>query len=139
MSTGKKLRSLIEVLVTSEEQCQKRCGGDKLTTLQQLITETMIAWASTEIHDPKLISEIFSLLYRQYDEVHEVVMALRKTYIIEVTEDSMGKRNYDVEAFRQALASLRLLLKVGMGKKEEKLLSKSLRWASIGRRLISRH
>ena len=29
-------------------------------------------WSKEEIFDPKLISQIFSLLYRQYDEINEV-------------------------------------------------------------------
>ncbi len=126
MSVGKKLKSLVQVLLVSEEQCKRKCEGDKVTTLQQLITRTMISWATVEIYSPELISEIFSLLYRQYDEVHELVQALRKTYVIEVANGDKGA-NYDVTGFRQALGGLRLLLKIGMGKREEELMRDVLR------------
>ena len=106
---------------------KKKCVGDKVTTLQELITQTMISWLSEEVINPELTQEIFSLLYRQYDEVHEVIQALRKTYVIEVRENSAGRSNYNLRSFRHALGSLRLLLKVGMGKREEKLLKESLK------------
>ena len=31
-------------------------------------------WSKEEIFDPNLISQIFSLLYRQYDEMNEVIV-----------------------------------------------------------------
>ena len=47
--------------------------------------------------------------------------------MIDVLKDDQGKVNFDLPAFRQALGSLRLLLKVGMGKEEEQMLKDSLR------------
>ena len=55
------------------------------------------------------------------------VQALQKTYVIDVMENSKGKVNFNIPDFRRALANLRLLLKVGMGKEEEQVLQKSLR------------
>ncbi len=123
---GEKLKKLVQVVLVSEEQCKRRCEGDKVTTLQKLITRTMISWASMEIHRPELIAEVFLLLYRQYDEVHEVVQAMRKTYVIDVLENK-GEVNYDLDGFRKALGYIRLLLKVGMGKKEEEHMKNALR------------
>lgn len=94
---------------------------------------TMLEWGSKEMRSLELVEEIFLLLYRQYDEIHEVAEALRKTYIIEVSEDSTGKPNFDIPAFRHALGSLRILQKIGMGKKEENLLNDSLRSALVSR------
>ncbi len=96
-------------------------------SLRQLVTSTMIRWASVEIRDIKLVEEVFSLLYRQFNEMGELVEALQKTYVLEETKDKKGQSNFDVPGFCSALGSLRLLLTVGMGKKEEKLLKESLK------------
>ena len=107
-------------------------GAAKCDSLRQLITCTMIRWASVETHDLKLVQELFSLLYRQFDEVGEVVQALKNTYVLEVTEDSnTGKPNFDIPGFCYALGSLRLLLSVGMGTEEEDLLKNSLKYVCI--------
>ena len=58
------------------------------------------------------------------------VQALQKTYVIDVMEDGQGKVNFNVPAFRRALGSLRLMLKIGMGKEEEQVLKKCLRSVS---------
>ena len=55
------------------------------------------------------------------------VQALQKTYVIDVVEDCQGEVNFNIPAFRRALGSLRLLLKVGMGREEEMVLKKCLR------------
>ena len=47
---------------------EKECG------LQRMVMSTMILWAQQPIHSPELIQQIFSLLYRQCDEINEVVM-----------------------------------------------------------------
>ena len=127
-SIWRKLQTMVELLLSYEEQ---GCHGntcDHVTSLQKLITETMMEWAGQEIHSLKLIGQIFALLYRQFDEIHEVKQALSKTYIIDIKE-SRGRPNYDIAEFRDALGSLRLLMKVGMGKTEEKMLQKSLRYS----------
>lgn len=125
-SVMERLKSLVQVVLADEEQCQKQSTGDRVTTLQQLITRSMISWANVEIHDPDLIVEIFLLLYRQYDEVHEVVQALGKTYVIDIANNNAGV-SYDVAKFRQALGGLRLLVNIGMGKQEEELMRDCLR------------
>ena len=128
-SSWEKLKKLVK-LVSSFEDLGYEFGvkGHCHTlSLQHIITQTMLSWASKEIHDLKLIEEIFSLLYRQFNEVGEVVQALKKTYVLEVTKDKSGKPNFDIQGFCDALGSLRLLLKVGMSKKEENLLRSSLK------------
>ena len=126
MGIREKLWQLVELVMAGEEKEEWR-KGEGVTTLQQLITTTMLQWASLEVHSLELVAQIFALLYRQYDEIHEVVQALRKTYVIEVEKNEEGKPSYDIPCFRKALGYLRLHLKVGMGKAEEKMLKESLR------------
>lgn len=126
-SVLRKLQTMVELLISTEEHdCHCNSGDCHVTSLQKLITETMMEWAGQEIHSLKLIGQVFALLYRQFDEVHEVKQALSKTYVIDV-KDNGGRPNYDICAFREALGSLRLLMKVGMGKTEENLLRNSLK------------
>ena len=125
-STWRKLQAMVELMFSTEEHCSHGNADDHVTSLQNLITETMMEWAGKEINSLKLIGQIFALLYRQYDEVHEVKQALSKTYIIDI-KDNDGRPNYDIITFREALGSLRLLMKVGMGKTEENLLRNSLK------------
>ena len=129
-SVWRNLQTMIELLFSTEEQCHHGNGGDHVTSLQKLITETMMEWVGQEIHSLKLIGQIFALLYRQFDEIHEVKQALLKTYIIDIKEND-GRPNYNIEEFRDALGSLRLLMKVGMGKTEENLLRDSLRYTHV--------
>lgn len=140
------IKKMVKILSFVNSQCKDGChadggggvscenggGGEEeavdCVSLRQLITKTMIRWASVEIHNLKLVEEVFSLLYRQFNEIGEVVQALKKTYVLEVIKDSStGKPNFDIPGFCYALGSLRLLLSVGMGKKEEDLLKDSLR------------
>jgi hypothetical protein len=129
LSIMDKLRKLVKLVTSFDDTPPSKKGPNShVISLQHLITQTMITWASKEIHDLKLIEEIFSLLYRQFNEVGEVAQALKKTYVLEVTCDHLtGKPNFDIPAFTNALGSLRLLLKVGMSKKEENLLKTSLK------------
>ena len=46
--------------------------ADGVTELQRFIIRSMVNWSKQQIFNPKLISQIFSLLYRQYDEMNEV-------------------------------------------------------------------
>ena len=131
LSTMEKLQKLVSLVTSSDDappSVRKKGPESHVLSLQHLITQTMISWANKEIHDLKLIEEIFSLLYRQFNEVGEVAQALKKTYVLEVTGDPVtGKQNFDIPAFTNALGSLRLLLKVGMSRKEENLLKTSLK------------
>ena len=126
----RKLQTMMELLFSSEDHCCHDNANNHVTSLQKLITETMMEWAGQEIHDLKLIGQIFALLYRQFDEIHEVRQALSKTYIIDIKENG-GRPNYDIGEFREALGSLRLHMKVGMGKTEENLLRDSLKYEHL--------
>lgn len=128
-SSVEKLRKLVQLVTSFDESPPREVGpSSHVISLQRLITQTMITWGNKEIDDLKLIEEIFSLLYRQFNEVGELAQALKKTYVLEVTCDPVtGKPNFDIPAFCNALGSLRLLLKVGMSKKEENLLRNSLK------------
>lgn len=137
LSTMEKLKKLAKLVTHSSEEdvgVGVVGGGPfhegRVISLQTIITDTMIQWAGKEIQSLKLIEEVFSLLFRQFNEVGEVAQALEKTYVLEVTRcPKSGKQNFDIPGFCSALGSLRLLLKVGMSKKEENLLKSSLRLA----------
>ena len=131
LSSMEKLKKLVRLVTSFKDSvhCETSGNSSDGISLQNIITQTMIEWASTEIEDLKLIEEVFSLLYRQFNEVQEVVQALNKTYVLEVTKAPLtGKPNFDIQAFCTALGSLRLLLRVGMSKKEENLLKDSLKY-----------
>ena len=55
---------------------------------RDLINKTMVQWATdNQIHDPTLVREMFSLLFRQYDALGEVSAALEKAYVIGMLAD----------------------------------------------------
>ena len=138
LSIQENIKQMVTVLSSSNSHQHDCCydnsdvgdsgGAAHFMSLRQVITQTMVRWASVEIHKLKLVKELFSLLYRQFNEVGEVVQALGKTYVLEVTMDSnTNKPNFDIPGFCYALSSLRLLLSVGMGQEEEDLLKDSLK------------
>ncbi|XP_072436665.1 ryanodine receptor 2 isoform X1 [Chiloscyllium punctatum] len=93
----------------------------KPTTLQQLISETMVRWAQESvIEDPELVRAMFVLLHRQYDGIGELVRALPKTYTIN------GVSVEDTINLLASLGQIRSLLSVRMGKEEEKLMIRGL-------------
>ena len=53
-----------------------------VTELQRFIIKIMVNWSREEILDPSLISQIFALLYRQYDEVNEVSIVAQMHYYL---------------------------------------------------------
>uniref|UniRef100_A0A671VHP5 Uncharacterized protein n=1 Tax=Sparus aurata TaxID=8175 RepID=A0A671VHP5_SPAAU len=91
------------------------------STLQQLISETMVRWAQESvIDDPELVRAMFVLLHRQYDGIGGQVRALPKTYTINSVsiEDTIN--------LLAALGQIRSLLSVRMGREEEKLMIRGL-------------
>ena len=77
-SLKEKLKTLAQLLrraLFSDGDTVGRESGErgKETSLQRLIMDTMIRWAQQPIHSPELIQQIFALLYRQCDEINEVV------------------------------------------------------------------
>ncbi|XP_028331499.1 ryanodine receptor 2 isoform X4 [Gouania willdenowi] len=91
------------------------------STLQQLISDTMVRWAQESvIEDPELVRAMFVLLHRQYDGIGGQVRALPKTYTINSVsiEDTIN--------LLAALGQIRSLLSVRMGREEEKLMIRGL-------------
>ncbi|XP_042744466.1 ryanodine receptor 2 isoform X4 [Lagopus leucura] len=120
---GRLLYLMEKVTYLKKKQAEKPIDGDAKTssTLQQLISDTMVRWAQESvIEDPELVRAMFVLLHRQYDGIGGLVRALPKTYTI---------NSVSVEDTINLLASLgqiRSLLSVRMGKEEEKLMIRGL-------------
>ncbi|NXC05808.1 RYR2 protein, partial [Orthonyx spaldingii] len=121
--TGRLLYLMEKVTYLKKKQAEKTVDDDDKTssTLQQLISDTMVRWAQESvIEDPELVRAMFVLLHRQYDGIGGLVRALPKTYTI---------NSVSVEDTINLLASLgqiRSLLSVRMGKEEEKLMIRGL-------------
>uniref|UniRef100_A0A667I1B8 Ryanodine receptor 2 n=1 Tax=Lynx canadensis TaxID=61383 RepID=A0A667I1B8_LYNCA len=113
-----RLLSLVEkVTYLKKKQAEKPVE----TTLQQLISETMVRWAQESvIEDPELVRAMFVLLHRQYDGIGGLVRALPKTYTIN------GVSVEDTINLLASLGQIRSLLSVRMGKEEEKLMIRGL-------------
>ncbi|XP_060765620.1 ryanodine receptor 1 isoform X1 [Neoarius graeffei] len=93
----------------------------KPSTLQELISHTMIHWAQESfIQDPELVRLMFSLLHRQYDALGELIRALPKAYTINAV--SMQ----DTMELLECLSQIRSLLIVQMGPEEERLMIQSI-------------
>ncbi|XP_068106648.1 ryanodine receptor 1 isoform X3 [Hyperolius riggenbachi] len=91
------------------------------TTLQELISQTMVHWAQESfIQNPELVRVMFSLLHRQYDGLGELIRALPKAYTINAVsvEDTMD--------LLESLGQIRSLLIVQMGPEEENLMIQSI-------------
>ncbi|KFQ34583.1 Ryanodine receptor 2, partial [Merops nubicus] len=120
---GRLLYLMEKVTYLKKKQAEKPIDDDTKTssTLQQLISDTMVRWAQESvIEDPELVRAMFVLLHRQYDGIGGLVRALPKTYTI---------NSVSVEDTINLLASLgqiRSLLSVRMGKEEEKLMIRGL-------------
>ncbi|KAK2531532.1 Ryr2 [Columba guinea] len=120
---GRLLHLMEKVTYLKKKQTEKPVDDDDKTssTLQQLISDTMVRWAQESvIEDPELVRAMFVLLHRQYDGIGGLVRALPKTYTI---------NSVSVEDTINLLASLgqiRSLLSVRMGKEEEKLMIRGL-------------
>ncbi|XP_006872072.1 PREDICTED: ryanodine receptor 2 [Chrysochloris asiatica] len=119
-----RLLSLVEkVTYLKKKQVEKPMESDskKSSTLQQLISETMVRWAQESvIEDPELVRAMFVLLHRQYDSIGALVRALPKTYTIN------GVSVEDTINLLASLGQIRSLLSVRMGKEEEKLMIRGL-------------
>ncbi|KAM5146539.1 LOW QUALITY PROTEIN: ryanodine receptor 1 [Mantella aurantiaca] len=93
----------------------------KPTTLQELISHTMVHWAQESfIQNPELVRVMFSLLHRQYDGLGELIRAMPKAYTINAVsvEDTLN--------LLESLGQIRSLLIVQMGPEEENLMIQSI-------------
>ncbi|XP_023805329.1 ryanodine receptor 2 isoform X2 [Oryzias latipes] len=120
-------RGRLMLLVEKVSALKKKIGNPpkekdrQPSTLQQLISNTMVSWAQESvIEDPDLVRAMFVLLHRQYDGIGGQVHALPKTYTINSVsvEDTIN--------LLAALGQIRSLLSVRMGKEEEKLMIRGL-------------
>ncbi|KAG9346042.1 hypothetical protein JZ751_007858 [Albula glossodonta] len=119
-----RLLSLVEKVAYLKKKMAdlpKKKKSKKPSTLQQLISETMVRWAQESvIEDPELVRAMFVLLHRQYDGIGGQVRALPKTYTINAVsvEDTIN--------LLASLGQIRSLLSVRMGREEEKLMIRGL-------------
>ncbi|KAG7226578.1 hypothetical protein INR49_003735 [Caranx melampygus] len=119
-----RLMSLVEKVAYLKKKMAnlpKEKKDRKPSTLQQLISDTMVRWAQESvIEDPELVRAMFVLLHRQYDGIGGQVRALPKTYTINSVsiEDTIN--------LLAALGQIRSLLSVRMGREEEKLMIRGL-------------
>ncbi|XP_037829496.1 ryanodine receptor 2 [Kryptolebias marmoratus] len=122
------IRGRLMSLVEKVSSLKKKMGNlpkekkdRKPSTLQQLISDTIVRWAQESvIEDPELVRAMFVLLHRQYDGIGGQVQALPKTYTINSVsiEDTIN--------LLAALGQIRSLLSVRMGREEEKLMIRGL-------------
>lgn len=66
-------QSLHQALFSSEQVSERKGERRGEASLHQLIMSTMIKWAQQPIHSQELIQQIFALLYRQCDQINELV------------------------------------------------------------------
>uniref|UniRef100_A0A4W5JEC3 Ryanodine receptor 1a (skeletal) n=1 Tax=Hucho hucho TaxID=62062 RepID=A0A4W5JEC3_9TELE len=112
-----KLRHLRKKKVEEEEPEQET----KPSTLQELISHTMVHWAQESfIQNPELVRLMFSLLHRQYDGLGELIRALPKAYTINAISIK------DTMDLLESLGQIRSLLIVQMGPEEERLMIQSI-------------
>ncbi|XP_076856683.1 ryanodine receptor 2 isoform X3 [Brachyhypopomus gauderio] len=119
-----RLMSLVEKVAYLKKKMADMPQTNKVkkpSTLQQLISDTMVRWAQESvIEDPELVRAMFVLLHRQYDGIGGQVRALPKTYTINAVsvEDTIN--------LLASLGQIRSLLSVRMGREEEKLMIRGL-------------
>ncbi|KAJ1155514.1 hypothetical protein NDU88_008244 [Pleurodeles waltl] len=124
LSIRGRLLYLVEKVANLNKRLTEKAVKDeakKPSTLQQLISETMVRWAQESvIEDSELVRNMFVLLHRQYDGIGGLVRALPKTYTINAVsvEDTIN--------LLASLGQIRSLLSVRMGKEEEKLMIRGL-------------
>ncbi|XP_039954485.1 ryanodine receptor isoform X18 [Bactrocera tryoni] len=100
---------------------------------RKVLIKTIVSWAEeSQIENPKLVREMFSLLVRQYDTVGELVRALGKTYVIN------NRAREDVAEMWVGLSQIRALLPVQMSQEEEELMRKRL-WKLVNNATFFQH
>jgi len=93
----------------------------KIDIFSQLLTDTVIRWAKKSfITDEKLIREMFSLVYRQFNALGEIAESIGKTYVI----SENGIEN--IVSLLRNLSTVRGLLCVQMAPNEEEIMKSCL-------------
>ncbi|XP_071161899.1 ryanodine receptor-like [Mytilus edulis] len=119
---GEKLMQLVLKKKEEENTHAKEPEENKIDTIQKLIQKTMITWAQEDfIVNQDLVREMFSLLYRQYNGIGELLSALEKAYVI-----SNASKD-DINILLRALGNIRSLLLVQADRDEEELMKNSLK------------
>ena len=123
-STFEKLRKLANLVLQTSSNKKKRKDGSRVLQLQGVIKSTLLKWTREGIEDVKLVEQVFSLLFRQFNETDELVKALSHTYVVQ----KVSKFSSDgILEFQNALGYVKNLLRIGMGEEEEQLLEKMLK------------
>ncbi|XP_063061461.1 ryanodine receptor 1b isoform X2 [Engraulis encrasicolus] len=124
-SLSGRLLNMIEMVKSlrkkKEEEPEEEEEEIKPSTLQELISHTMIHWAQESfIQNPELVRQMFSLLHRMYDGLGELIRALPKAYAINAISVQ------DTMELLECLGQIRSLLIVQMGPEEERLMIQSI-------------
>ncbi|CAB3362502.1 Hypothetical predicted protein [Cloeon dipterum] len=131
-----RLYNLINAVKELEEEPKEEPEPVKKTPeeiFRKVLIKTMVRWAEEAmIETPKLVSEMFDLLVRQYDTVGQLIRALQKTYVI------ASKTKSDVEQMWVGLSQIRALLPVQMSQEEEALMRTRL-WKMVNNRTFFQH
>uniref|UniRef100_A0A8C5WZH8 Ryanodine receptor 1 n=1 Tax=Laticauda laticaudata TaxID=8630 RepID=A0A8C5WZH8_LATLA len=126
-SFHRRLMNLVEKVVNLRKKKEEAQDEQPLeeepkpSTLQELISHTMVHWAQESfVQNPELVRLMFSLLHRQYDGLGELIRAMPKAYTINANsvEDTMS--------LLECLGQIRSLLIVQMGLEEENLMIQSI-------------
>ncbi|CAM5172876.1 unnamed protein product [Eretmochelys imbricata] len=126
LSLRRRLRTLVEKVLSfrKKKELEEELPPEEEpapSTLQELISHTMVHWAQESfIQSPALVRVMFSLLHRQYDAIGELLRALPRAYTINAV--SVG----DAMSLLESLGQIRSLLIVQMGPEEETLMIQSI-------------
>ena len=123
-STFQKLRKLVNLVLQTSCNKKKRKDGSRVLQLQDVIKSTLLKWTREGIEDVKLVEQVFSLLFRQFNETDELVKALSHTYVVEKVSEFSSD---GILEFQKALGYVKNLLRIGMGEEEEQLLERMLK------------
>lgn len=132
-----KLYNFINAVKDAEEDSEQQpIEPEKKTpeeVFRKVLIKTIVGWAGeSQIENPKLVREMFSLLVRQYDTIGELIRALEKTYVIN------SKTKVDVAAMWIGLSQIRALLPVQMSQEEEELMRTRL-WKLVNNHTFFQH
>lgn len=133
----KKLYNFINAVKDADESAEVQYVEPEKKTpeevFRKMLIKTIVGWAEeSQIENPKLVREMFSLLVRQYDTVGELIRALEKTYVIN------SKTKDDVAGMWIGLSQIRALLPVQMSQEEEELMRTRL-WKLVNNHTFFQH
>lgn len=127
LTTFEKLGKLVKLAMKATHNEKKESEG-QVQKLQTVIKSTLLNWCHEDVKDVKVAEKVYKLLYRQFNETDQLIQALKRTYVIEhPAEFCTG----GILEFRQALGEVRMMLKIGLGEKEEEILEKMLRYTKL--------